>query len=1167
MKRPLLLLWAVLFCLVLKAQELPDIIPSPPSIAGLMHFEEMPVNNYTGQPNITISLGSLPITKKLPYLIALRYNTQGIRIDERSGWTGTGFSMESGGVITRSIIGLPDELNDIVKGKGIYHNPYYAFNTMDSHQKQEFLWNSSYGKRDKKWDTSQDLYQYSYMGNTGRFIIVKELGALKAIIVDSEKQEKINLNYDSDTYDITSFEIIDTKGYKYIFKEKNQNSIISVKTSTSQSGNSTRVEHDYSGTNNVPNAWYLEKILQPNNEELLKFEYQTILEQYSTPKSSTAYNLVNQGDYNYGATTELKNGNNALLMPKLISTHQNISSNQKYPNLVIFKDGSKIKYNISQDHPEFESNNGAKLNSIQIFNPSGNENKRIEFDYETTSNNRLFLTRIKEVFSGENSQSMSYNVGYTNKEELPSFGDERKDAFGYYNGAELLNTLSIISRFKPEKSVVGSISSITYPTGGRKEFAFEANSYGYQGSQRIDPKTILDNRIGQNSIGNLNIDLQTQVSNNKFLLYADTSQEIIINSSILSSNSFSDPNKHLIRIREALPKTGTSIVNPEGTFNYSNYNVDDFQYKLNGSIRNFPIINHNTTSTITAGWHIVELITPSVVLTPNPTNINLSITINHSVFELNTINKKGGGIRIKDIIYRDYDGQEKSKTSYTYKDNPNIDLVGIEDHTSSGSMELNSNSRYYTKTKIHPFISNIFCYSGVGSVNRSPRIVKYDVVRDIADVYTPLVKGNYVGYKYVQVYSNGSEFFEYISPREIQIQTDLSKNYPFKTQQNTDYKRGKLKKHEVYDNTLKKLEENIYDYWDISSVAAQSFFIYETQFSSCPWNQFYTTFENYKNNFIDIPSNVCGIGSTQENSVGTCYNGMTNNPDVAYLTHNYIKGIRLPKEVTRKKFFYKNNELSQVTIQKETMSYDDKNKLNRKTIVVDENGDTVSFIENFFYSYNKPDEVYTNQEKTIFDLMVDQNIIEFPVYKELLKNNALIQKTKSTYKEYSDSNFQKETIQTSKGLGSLEPRLIYHSYDNKGNPLELSKADGTRVVYIWGYEQTQPVAKLEGITFNEIPTALYNAVVAASNADDDRTIGNLGKEGELREALQSLRDALPSAMVTSYTHDPLIGVTSITDPRGATVYYEYDDFNRLVRVKDQEGNVVTEHAYNYKNNN
>ena len=53
------------------------------------------------------------------------------------------------------------------------------------------------------------------------------------------------------------------------------------------------------------------------------------------------------------------------------------------------------------------------------------------------------------------------------------------------------------------------------------------------------------------------------------------------------------------------------------------------------------------------------------------------------------------------------------------------------------------------------------------------------------------------------------------------------------------------------------------------------------------------------------------------------------------------------------------------------------------------------------------------------------------------------------------------------------------------------------------------------------------------------------------------------AFMTNYTYDANGNITSSTDAKGLTVYYEYDAFLRLVNVKDKDGNIVKHTDYHY----
>lgn len=201
--------------------------------------------------------------------------------------------------------------------------------------------------------------------------------------------------------------------------------------------------------------------------------------------------------------------------------------------------------------------------------------------------------------------------------------------------------------------------------------------------------------------------------------------------------------------------------------------------------------------------------------------------------------------------------------------------------------------------------------------------------------------------------------------------------------------------------------------------------------------------------------------------------------------------------------------------------------------------------------------------------LINENRIAIPLesktYKKLGGNPEVLLSNKKTI--YSDNHnsaslYLPSKIQASKGSSALEDRVIYHSYDDKGNPTEVSKKDGTRIVYIWGYNKTQPIAKIENATLINIASNIITSLQNLSNLDKD-----VVSENTLRTALNTLRgvSTLSKSQITTFTYNPLIGVTSITDPRGKTIYYEYDSFNRLQYLKDTQKNILKENKYNYKN--
>jgi len=114
-------------------------------------------------------------------------------------------------------------------------------------------------------------------------------------------------------------------------------------------------------------------------------------------------------------------------------------------------------------------------------------------------------------------------------------------------------------------------------------------------------------------------------------------------------------------------------------------------------------------------------------------------------------------------------------------------------------------------------------------------------------------------------------------------------------------------------------------------------------------------------------------------------------------------------------------------------------------------------------------------------------------------------------------------------------------------------------VYLWGYFRQYPVARITGSTLSAV-----TAIVSQAQIDALTNTSTPTSDGAVRNLLQTLRTGLPSALVTTYTYLPLTGITSETDPKGLTTYYQYDNFQRLQMITDNDLNVLKTFKYQYQ---
>lgn len=189
--------------------------------------------------------------------------------------------------------------------------------------------------------------------------------------------------------------------------------------------------------------------------------------------------------------------------------------------------------------------------------------------------------------------------------------------------------------------------------------------------------------------------------------------------------------------------------------------------------------------------------------------------------------------------------------------------------------------------------------------------------------------------------------------------------------------------------------------------------------------------------------------------------------------------------------------------------------------------------------------------------MLDKNIISLIIEQSQYKNEVFLQKRKTSYKNWGNNLYLPETIQLQTNKQPIaEPRIIYHRYDKYGNPLFITKDDATKIVYLWSYGGQYPIAEIKNATYEEVSSILGKDFI-------DRLSSLLTLSDNDKKKINELRSKLPNSLVTTYTYKPLVGILTISDPRGMTTHYEYDTLGRLKYIQDHSGKKIKEYDYNY----
>lgn len=440
-------------------------IPPSPSASNLGEFGEYPVGEATGNPDITIPLGKAQ-SGALILPIELKYNASGIKVDQKASWVGLGWSLNAGGIVTRTVVGIADEHYN-----GRLNSPYLSADSIEPVRDHMYIRDIIEGRK----DFAADEFSFSCGEMQGKFMFDGE-GEVQLIPFNKEIKIECKIN----NYKIDSFILTNSHGHKYFFtlKEITQ----------------PRLFNEYQGE--PITAWYLTRIESPNKIDYIELEYHNLGNRsYRIPSNTKHILHFNQHNCENCYTPEVHSDPyqgdfKVKYLRKLKSIHAQAGS---------------IHFNHSENEREDDpNNNDVKLKTIEFFKAGSlYTGYLLEHSYFTSNGSvekqyykyRLKLNKLYQ-YGANNEKLPAFEFQY-NATPLPPRYSSHVDHWGYANDNVSHNRIPKIKYKMPngsyrwlgtadrspdtDKMKAGSISSIQYPTGGRTVFEFEPHQVYHHG--------------------------------------------------------------------------------------------------------------------------------------------------------------------------------------------------------------------------------------------------------------------------------------------------------------------------------------------------------------------------------------------------------------------------------------------------------------------------------------------------------------------------------------------------------------------------------------------------------------------------------------------------------------------------------------------------------------
>ncbi|RAJ77303.1 YD repeat-containing protein [Chitinophaga dinghuensis] len=508
----------------------------------------------------------------------------------------------------------------------------------------------------------------------------------------------------------------------------------------------------------------------------------------------------------------------------------------------------------------------------------------------------------------------------------------------------------------------------------------------------------------------------------------------------------------------------------------------------------------NITTSFTSHYLPNGTYTVTAVFNQNPPNYqNFFAMASWKVIDKSQINTYAGGLRINEIKTFEHAGSVPLTVKYKYAVGPNSD-------TSSGDIFSDNRLNYADNIEVKNQFSDpsgnkyITCHYNVA------RLQSFSTQQQVN------FAGSLVGYKNVYIITadpqqTGMTNYTYTFAK------DLSQSYeiPYPPAFSMEDFRGQLKSQKDFqfiNNAFQLVKTVDYDYKNISANDLTTYGIKtDPEAMVIAW----------ANNVIKYPVSA-------SYAIIPTWSAISSKTERIYDLDDVSKYAETPTT-------YLYNDHQHV---KEVTSPASTGELNR----------VVSY-----YPYEL---TLTGADETARQAMILNNIIGVELKKENYLSTKLLSTVNSNF-QVTSSGVRLRSMEMNRSNSTDIVALDYISYDTFGNILQQRKRNDAMEVYIWGYGDLYPVAKVINSDYNTVKSFIDPNVLNNPATTDIVMRAELDK---IRKGL-----ANTNAQVTTYTYKPLVGITSETDTRGNLMTYEYDGFGRLLLIRDKDGNILKKYEY------